>query len=186
MKTIKAFYKDEKGYYCQPDKEKFYFEEGKTYKMNKKRIKMGKSGFHASANFDISDTLLAYGASRAHYGIVELNVIHADIWIAVGNAITILEFLPRDFNILSKYDKTGGWVYFVGSYWENFDYNLGFKKLLEIDKTGGWVYHAGCDWENFDYNLGLKKLLEIDRTGGGGWVNLAKKDWKIFKQQTEK
>jgi hypothetical protein len=149
MKTIKAFYKDEKGYYCQPGFDKFYYEEGKTYKMNKKLVKMGESGFHASADFDISSTVISYNVSRAHYGIVDLNIIHADIWIAVGDAITILEFLPRDFTILSKYDKTGEWVYFVGRDWEKFDYNLGLKKLLEIDRTGEWIDLAQKNWKIF-------------------------------------
>jgi hypothetical protein len=149
MKVIKAFYKDEKGYYCQPYFNKFYYEEGKTYKMKKKLVKMSESGFHASADFNISNTVLSHNVSRAHYGIVNLNVLQADIWTAVGNIITILEFLPRDFNVLSKYDKTGGWIYLAGRDWEKFDYDLGFKKLLKIDKVGYWINLAKKNWKIF-------------------------------------
>jgi hypothetical protein len=105
MRTIKAFYKDKKGYYCKPDDKKFYYEEGKTYKTD--NVKLCSSGFHASLNFDISETIHYYGLAHAHYGIVDLNVIESDDEKSVGNKITILEFLPKDFNVLVEYDKTG-------------------------------------------------------------------------------
>lgn len=180
METIKAFYKDDQGYYCDPDptKNKFYYEEGKTYKMNKKDVKLCRTGFHASANFDISETLFSYKITKSHYGIVELNVIEKDSDKAVGNKIKILEFLPNDFNVLSKYDKTGAWIYSAGKHWEQFDYKLGFQKLLELDKTGEWIFNAGINWKQFDYELGLKRLFKVDKTGE--WIYFAGRTWKQF------
>lgn len=108
MQTIKAFNKDEKGYYCQPYIDKFYYKEGKTYTMDKSKVRLCSSGFHASANFDISETLITYNLPLARYGIVELNIVEKDDRKAVGDEITIVKFLPDDFNILSQYDKSGG------------------------------------------------------------------------------
>jgi len=178
METIKAFQKDEQGYYCQPTRKKFYYEEGKTYKVSKNKAKMCKLGFHASANYDISDTVDYYTTNleTIYYGIVDLNVINSDSEISVGNRITILKFLPQNFNILSVYDKTGKWIYYTGFNWKEFDYKLGFNKLIEVDKTGELIYLAGCYWKEFDYKKGLKKLFKIDKTGI--FISLAEKEWK--------
>lgn len=165
MQTIKAFNKDEKGYYCQPYIDKFYYKEGKTYTMDKSKVRLCSSGFHASANFDISDTLISYDVSDAYYGIVDLKATGSDDAKVVGYEITVLEFLPKDFNVLIQYDKTGPWTFFAKSSMDDFDYKLGFQKLLEIDKTGRWIYNAGINWEEFDFELGLKKLLEADEHG---------------------
>jgi hypothetical protein len=173
MKTIKAFYKDNKGYYCQPDEKKFYYKEGETYKTD--NVKLCSAGFHASANFDISETVCYYGIVYSHYGIVDLNVIEKDNKKCVGDKIKILEFLPDDFNILSEYDRTGAWIY-NKVYQKISNYELGFQKLLQIDKTGEWIYRAGIDWEKFDYKTALKKLSKIDKTGK--WVAFAIKFWK--------
>lgn len=163
MMTIKAFNKDEKGFFCQPYIDKFYYEEGKTYKMDKEQVMLCHSGFHASANFDISETLTYYDLSKTYYGIVDLNVIETDNKESVGDEITILEYLPKDFNVLSQYDKIGEWVYRAGLEWKQFDYGLGLQKLLEIDKTGKWIYMAGIDWQEFDYETASQKLLQNKR-----------------------
>ncbi len=178
MKTIKAFYRDEKGYYCEPYNKKFYYEEGKTYKMDKSLVKLCETGFHASANFDISETIPYYDLSKTYYGIVDLNVIETDNKKSVGDEITILEYLQKDFNVLSQYDKIGEWVYRAGLEWKQFDYGLVLQKLLEIDKTGKWIYRAGLNWKQFNYKLGLQKLSEIDKTGK--WIYYAGLYWKQF------
>ena len=178
MKTIKAFYKDEKGYYCDPVGAKFYFEVGKTYKADGE-IRMCENGFHASANFDISDTVNYYNVSeRTYYGIVELNVIDKDKNKAVGDTITVLKFLPNHFDILSKYDKTGKWIYYAGVFWEKFYFHKGLEKLAEVDKTGRWIYYAGMGWEKFDFQKGLEKLAKVDKTGK--WIYRAGIGWKKF------
>lgn len=182
MRTIKAFHRDEKGYYCEPDDKKFYYEEGQTYKMDKSLVKLCETGFHASANFDISETIPYYVFDKSYYGIVDLNVIETDNKKSVGDEITILEFLPKDFNVLSQYDKTGEWIYFAGVNWKQFNYELGLQKLSEIDKTGEWIYRAGLNWKQFDYELAFQKLLEIDKTGK--WIYMAGIDWQEFDYET--
>jgi hypothetical protein len=178
MRTIKAFNKDGKGYYCDPMGAKFYYEEGKTYRLAGE-VRMFRRGFHASANFDISDTLDHYNISEiTHYGIVELNVIDKNMKEAVGNEITVLEFLPNYFGTLSEYDKTGRWIYLSGNYMKNIDFHKAMEKLSEVDKSGEWIYHAGCDWKIFDFEKGLDKLMEVDKTGR--WIYNAGMYWKIF------
>lgn len=204
MKTIKAFYRDEKGYYCKPYTDKFYYEEGATYTMEKSEVKLCSSGFHASANFDISETLSSYDVRDTYYGIVDLKATESDGEKTVGYEITVLEFLPKDFNVLIKYDKTGAWAFFAECSMKDFDYQVGFQKLLETDKTGKWTYNAGLNWKEFDFELGLKKLLETDEHGeqiyhagfhwkefnyklgyerllqinAKRWLRMAKKNWK--------
>jgi hypothetical protein len=176
MQTIKAFNKDEKGYFCQPFIDKFYYEEGKTYKMDKEQVKLCYSGFHASANFDISDTLILYNLPLARYGIVEVSIVEKDDREVVGDEITIVKFLPDDFNVLIQYDKSGLWTYSAGVNLIKFDYKLGFEKLLEVDKTGESIYYAGKYWNKFNYELGFKRLSEIDKTNE--WTILAEHHWK--------
>jgi hypothetical protein len=165
MRTIKAFNKDEKGYYCKPYTEKFYYEEGEIYTMDKSKVKLCSSGFHASANFDISETLTSYTVEDTYYGIVDLKATESDGEKVVGYKIKILEFLPKDFNVLIQYDKTGAWAFFAECSMKDFDYQVGFQKLLETDKTGKWTYNAGLNWKKFDFELGVKKLLEVDEYG---------------------
>jgi len=180
METIKAFNKDGKGYYCQPAGEKFYYEEGKTYTVPREKVELCKFGFHASANYDISETAIYYkdDFKKIHYGIVDLNTVDRDNHKSVGNKITIIKFLPQDFDILSKYDKTGEWICWVGYILEEFDYKKGLEKLLKVDKEGDWIYSAGDYWKEFDYKMGFKKLLEVDKTGE--WICCAGNYWKEF------
>jgi hypothetical protein len=175
MKTIKAFYRDKKGYYCKPNDKKFYYEKGEIYKADD--IKLCLSGFHASSHFDISDTIDYYDIAHARYGIVDLNVIESSNGKCVGDKIKILEFLPDDFNILSAYDRTGEWIY-NKVYREISNYELGFQKLLQIDEIGRWIYEAGRNWKRFDYKTAFRKLLEVDKKGL--YIYWAGKTWKQF------
>jgi len=89
MITIKAFKKDERGLYTDPTgKNKFYFEIGKTY-IHEGEVKLCKSGFHASRNCDLSETI-SYYPVESHYCLVDVNVVDKEIDKVVGDRITLL------------------------------------------------------------------------------------------------
>jgi len=181
VQTIKAFRKDENGYYCQPSAtsgEKFYYEKGKTYTVPREKVELCKFGFHVSAHFDISETLDYYPLdfNNTHYGIVDLNVIDSCCKKSVGDIITIIKFLPQDFSVLINYDKTGKWTYFAACTWKDVNYKKGFERLLEVDKNGVWIYWAGCDWKEFNHKKAFKKLLEVDIKDR--YTSAAKINWK--------
>lgn len=165
MITIKAFSKDEKGLYCQPndDKTKFYYDVGKTYEMIVKKVKICKLGFHASANCDVSETLNYYPVRGTHYCLVDLEVIDISINKAVGNKITILKEL--DFKECVEYDKTGKWCYYFARCVEDADVKLLQNRVIEVDKTGEWCYSFAWKVKGADVKLLQNKVMELDKTG---------------------
>lgn len=164
MITVKAFYKDEKGLYCNPSgNRKFRYEIGKTYTHKIEKIKMCKYGFHASANCDISETIQYYGFSDVIYCFVDLNVIEKKDDKVVGDKITVLRELSIDECI--KYDKTGIWCYLSAVTGKIKDIDRLQKEIIKKDKTGQWCYWFAKDVEGADISLLQKAVIKKDKTG---------------------
>jgi len=167
MITIKAF---DKGLVCKG----FQYEVGKTYEIPKEQVKICEYGFHASANFDISETVDYYPVSEStEYALVDINVVDKYNDKAVGDKIKVIRKVET-LDELIKYDKTGEWVY---NYAEDIP-NANIKKLQNavIEKEAKWCYW----FARYIPDADIKKLQNavIKKDKDGRWIYRFAKDIK--------
>ena len=164
MVTIKAFHKDERGLYTDPTGDsKFYFEIGKTY-IHEGEVKLCKSGFHASRNCDISETV-GYYPVNSHYCLVDINVINERDDKIVGNKITLLKELT--FEECIGYDKTGEWCYHFADDIKEANVELLQNAVITKDKTGCWCYYFARYVKGTNVKLLQNAVIEKNTTGEG-------------------
>lgn len=167
MLTVKAFWKDNKGLYCDPDGKKHYYKVGKEYVVDRERVKICKFGFHASAHCDISETLYFYDITEhTAYCLVDINVVDEHRYVVVGDRISIIKELTFDECV--QYDKTGEWCFkfllnMNNGNIDNFD-NLQ-DAILEKDNTGVWCCWLATTIKGTDIKRLQNAVIERDETG---------------------
>ncbi len=166
MMAVKAFYEDELGrLYCAPkgDIYRHYYELNKTYVYFGK-VEICKSGYHASANCDVSETALFYPPSeKTVYCLVEINVVERGYRKVVGDKITVLRKLTFDECI--KYDRTGEWCYSYAVFVKGADVKKLQRAVIQKDKTGEWCYNFAKSIGNADIDKLQKAVIDKDKTG---------------------
>ena len=162
MITVKAFRKDEGGLYTSPtSKNKFYLEIGKTY-THEGKVKLCRSGFHASRNCDISETV-AYYPVNSYYCLVDIDVIDGDNNKMVGNRITLLKELT--FEECVSYDKSGEWCYQFAENIKRANVKLLQNAVIEKDITGNLCYRFAKNIERINVKLLQNAVIKKDTTG---------------------
>lgn len=164
MLTVKAFWKDNKGLYCDPDGKKHYYKVGKEYVVDRERVKICKFGFHASAHCDISETLYFYDITEhTAYCLVDINVVDEHRYVVVGDRISIIKELTFDECV--QYDKTGEWCYEYAGKIKGADIKRLQDAVIEKDKYGELCYRFAKYVEGADIKRLQDAVIEKDKEG---------------------
>jgi len=151
----------------------FVYEVGKTYEAQDD-VSLCSSGFHASANNDISDTVFYYpNVLETAYAVVELDVVSKGYFKAVGNKIKIVQLIETlDEKI--QYDKTGLWSYIYAYFLSRTDgYDVNKiqqlkESVIQKDSNGKLCYFFATNVLNLSQNDVLElqnAIINKDETG---------------------